>query len=143
MAREDVQGNKNLEIAILQRGHRSVSVVLSGELDVASAPELQDRLAWVASNGILHLVLDLAAVTFVGSVGISVFITAFKRMEAAGGSLVVRNAAPSVFRIFEITGLANILSVSSIKKETKAASDTSVRRFATPPFISSSPHRVA
>jgi anti-anti-sigma factor len=108
--------------------------LLTGELDLASAPQLQDCLGWLASNGLLHVVLDLANVTFINSTGISVFVTALKRMEPAGGSLIIRNASSAAFRLFEITGLVDFLSVRGIEKTAGVATVSSARRFATPSF---------
>ena len=57
------------------------------------------------NSGITNMVVDLANLTFVDSVGLSVFITAAKRVRAANGTLTVRNANRPVKRALEITGL--------------------------------------
>jgi anti-sigma B factor antagonist len=104
----------DFELAILQRGRRDASVVLSGELDLASAPELEECLAWLELAGIVNIVLDLTNLTFIESTGISVVVLARKRADEAGGSLIVRNASAQVHKSFEITGLVDDLSVTGV-----------------------------
>lgn len=137
MAYETVHGNESFEIAVLQRGHRGVSVVLCGELDHASAPDLRNRLARLISGGVIHIVIDLANVTFIDSTGISVFLTTLKRTEERGGSLVIRNTTPAAFRVFEITGLLDVLSVSGTDKAVKTPPPAMCKPMATPKLKSS------
>jgi anti-sigma B factor antagonist len=134
MSEASLHGDGLFELAVLQRGRQGASVMLSGEIDLASAPELQHCLAWLVSFGVVQIVLDLTNVTFLGSTGISVFVMALKRTEQAGGSLIVSNASPAAFRIFEITGLVDLLSVSGVEHELEVAPVTSVRRLLVPRF---------
>jgi anti-sigma B factor antagonist len=103
------------EMAIWHESHQSVHVVLSGELDLSSAPKLRACLAELASAGVIHIVIDLANVTFIDSTGISLLVTDLKRSSASGGSLVVRNATPQAMRVFQITGLVDLLSVTALE----------------------------
>jgi anti-sigma B factor antagonist len=103
------------EVAIWQQDRQSVHVVLSGELDLASAPKLRECLAGLAGAGVINLVIDLANLTFLDSTGISLLVTDFKRASTSGGSFIVRNAAPQPMKIFEISGLVDLLSVTPLE----------------------------
>jgi anti-sigma B factor antagonist len=103
---------EQLEIAVWQESQDSVIVVLSGELDVATTPTLQWRLADLFELGITHMVMDFANLTFIDSVGVSLLITAAKRVRVAEGTLTVRNANRPVTRVFQITGLMDFFSMS-------------------------------
>jgi anti-anti-sigma factor len=105
-----------------------VSVVLFGELDLASAPELRNHLYWSISGGVVHMVLDLANLTFINSTGISLLVTALRKMETAGGSLVVRNASHDAFKVFEIAGLVDYLSATGVEEIADVVPVTSARR---------------
>ena len=116
MYEDSVHDDDQFKLAAVQRAHQSASVVLSGELDLSTATELQNRLAWLVLAGVVDIVLDLTNLTFIDSSGISVVVLARKRVDEVGGSLIVRNASPQVLRIFEITGLVDDLSVTGVEK---------------------------
>ena len=111
-------GGRPFEVAVWQRDSQSVSLVLSGELDLGSAPKLRNCLAELANAGVINLVLDLANLTFLDSTGISLFVTNFKRSSACGGLFVIRNAPPQAMRVLELTGLVELLSVTPLEPST-------------------------
>jgi anti-sigma B factor antagonist len=86
----------------LDDGHRVVSV--SGELDIATCPELEEVLK--AANGV-PLVLDLKRCTFIDSTGISVLARAGSRSGKAGHKLILRNVGGQVEKMLRVTGLAH------------------------------------
>src|ERR1700722_1762467 len=90
---------------------RSV-VALAGELDLATAPELRQQLGLLSEQGKHHVTLDLTHLDFVVPTGLSVFVMAFNRAHAAGGSMVIRNPSLPVMRIFEITGLTSVFTIA-------------------------------
>jgi anti-sigma B factor antagonist len=90
---------------------RSVVAVI-GELDLATAPELRERLALLSQEGKTHVTLDLSRMDFVDSTGLSVFVMASHRAEAEGGSMVILNPSSPVMRIFEITGLTSLFTIA-------------------------------
>lgn len=77
----------------------------SGELDFHAAPVLEQVVAGRLDAGARHLVVDLAAVTFVDSTAIGVLMSALGRVREAGGSLAVVNDRENVRTIFEMMGL--------------------------------------
>ena len=83
-----------------------------GELDLATAPELRQALGLLSEQGKNHVTLDLTHLDFVDSTGLSVFVMAFNRAHAAGGSMVIRNPSLPVMRIFEITGLTSVFTIA-------------------------------
>jgi anti-sigma B factor antagonist len=105
----------SFDVAVWQQDCQSAIVVLRGELDLNSAPKLRGCLAELVNAGVINLVFDLAYLTFLDSTGISLFVITFKRSTTSGGSVLVRNAPPHAMRIFEITGLVELLSVSPLE----------------------------
>ncbi len=55
--------------------------------------------------------VNLAEVRFLDAGGLAVFATAAERLRASGGELAVRGATPSIYRLFEVTGLTEALHV--------------------------------
>jgi anti-sigma B factor antagonist len=80
-------------------------IKLSGELDVAIAPQLRASLLEISDSVGRDVVVDVGDVGYLDSSGISVLVMSCKRVRSQGGTFTVRNASGSVRRVFEITGL--------------------------------------
>ncbi len=61
-----------------------VRLRLAGELDMSTAPELLDRIVALAGSGTPRLVVDLAALTFCDSAGLTTFVRGDRRCAEAG-----------------------------------------------------------
>ena len=86
-------------------------VILTGELDVSTAGGLYEELATLTREGVIHVALDLTALEFIDSTGISVIITEHKRAASAGGELIILTPHHNVRRVFEVAGLMDVLDV--------------------------------
>jgi anti-sigma B factor antagonist len=86
-----------------------VVLTLSGELDVATAPDLEQVLEEILAQSPRRLLLDLDELTFVDSAGVSVLIRAKKAAEANGCRVVLRRPTAQLHRVFAVVGLANWL----------------------------------
>jgi anti-anti-sigma factor len=82
----------------------------TGELDVATAPELDSELQRVEASDARAIVLDLSELTFIDSTGIRLAVLADERAQASGKRLMLVRPAPDVFRVFEICGIADRLA---------------------------------
>jgi anti-sigma B factor antagonist len=89
---------------------RGEMLVLSGEIDVAAAPNLRDTLAG-GSDLETTLVVDLSEVAFIDSTGLGVLVDALRRRQRAGGDLMLVIDNPSVRRLFEMTGLDTVFTI--------------------------------
>lgn len=85
-------------------------LVLTGELDVVSAPELAQCLNEALAEGHARVTLDLSDLQFVDSAGVSVLIKAKQDAESHGRTLVLARATEQVHRVFALVGLADWLT---------------------------------
>ena len=86
-------------------------VTVSGEIDVATAPQLQESLHGLIAQGRSSLVIDLLAVTFLDSTALGVLVGALKRCREQGGDLQLVMADARIMKIFEITGLITVFPI--------------------------------
>jgi anti-sigma B factor antagonist len=86
-------------------------VTLSGELDLASAPYLQQILDQLCRDGFPEVVLDLAGLKFLGVVGLEVFLRADDQLRATGGRLILNRPGRLVRRVLAITELDTVLTI--------------------------------
>ena len=104
------------EIEAAQDGTRAV--VIAGELDQATLPELQRALDEVINDGSDDLLIDLSDCSFIDSSGLAALVSARERMAAADGrSFAICCGSPQVQRLLEITGLDKAMGVVATRDE--------------------------
>ena len=89
-----------------------VRITFVGELDRAAVTAFEDHLAkWLDEPDVLWVVLDLAGTTFIDSLGLDAIIRAQRQSIDVGKIFGVAGASGEVARVFELTGLATVLSL--------------------------------
>jgi anti-sigma B factor antagonist len=86
-------------------------LVLSGEIDMATAGDLRAATTKAMTEAPGRLVLDFADVTFCDSQGLSTLISLHREVAAAGGRLVLVRVGDFMARLLEITGLRSAFDV--------------------------------
>lgn len=84
---------------------------LAGELDMATADALEERLREVASVSEGPLVLDLGELEFLGSTGVRTILTVELHLEESDRPLILRNVAGMPRRTLEMTGILPTLTI--------------------------------
>ena len=90
---------------------QTVFVAVTGDLDLWSAPALEQRLGACIERGQCWIVVDLSRASFLDSSGLGALTNSMRRIERKGGRLVVINTDPQLRRVFELTGLKRVLNV--------------------------------
>ena len=86
----------------------SIYLTVSGELDIYTAPQLQDRLAEESTKG-GTLVLDMAGVDFIDSSGIRVLVLAWQESQRDGFDLRLTRGSDTVMHALTLVGLLDEL----------------------------------
>ncbi len=84
---------------------------LVGELDIASAPELQAAISRLCEDGAREIVLDLHELEFIDSTGLRVILTSSQHCERYGCEFSLTRAQAPAQRLFELSGVVGRLSV--------------------------------
>ncbi len=92
-------------------------VQLRGELDLNTAPRLEQLLDRLRRDGHRQLTLDLSALEFLSAAGLTVFLQADQALRAVGGRLVLSQPTRMVRRILTITGLDATLNIQPVARE--------------------------
>ncbi len=90
----------------------SATVVLGGEIDIATAPAIRRLLAAAISGGDIHLAVDMSGVSFIGAAGIGVLVAAANQARRAGGRLTLLAPSPQVRWLLDVFHLDGILPVA-------------------------------
>jgi anti-sigma B factor antagonist len=84
---------------------------VAGEIHATTAPEFSERLNDAIARGKTGVVLDLTAVEFIDSTGLSVLLNGLRRVTRVRGTMVIACANPTVLRLFEITKLDSTFEI--------------------------------
>ena len=88
-----------------------VVVIVTGEVDIATAPKLREKLVELASQGAQQVVVNLDGVEFLDSTGLGVLIGGMKRLRGLDGDLTLVCTQARILKVFEITGLNRAFSI--------------------------------
>ena len=97
------------------------TLVLSGELELGSAKTLQDAVARVCARKPSSLTMDLSKLMFIDSTGLAAIILASKICERDGHDFFLIKGPRAVQRLFEITGLIDVLPFRESAADTPIA----------------------
>ena len=86
-----------------------VRVAPVGELDVATAPEVEVRLRDLREAGFVRIVLDLRELEFLGSAGLQLLVQEHELARRDGHEFALIAGAPAVQRAIELCGLLDHL----------------------------------
>jgi anti-sigma B factor antagonist len=82
-------------------------VIVTGELDLATAPELERNLA--RRRG--RIVVDLRTVDFMDTTGIRVLLSLKARLEQNGGHLRLLIASDLIRKLFDLSGVTDLFEI--------------------------------
>ena len=92
-------------------------VKIDDHLDTAAAPLFETRLLGLIDAGARKVLVDCAALEYVNSAGLKVFLLAAKKLEPLGGQLILCTLAPSVLMIFEMIGFTRIMKIAATRDD--------------------------
>jgi anti-sigma B factor antagonist len=98
-----------LKVAVEELPKGGALVRISGELDLATTPEVEKILSDVDSAA--RLVIDLTECGFLDSSAVRILLVAVRRADEAGGSVSLVAPDPGIRRALEIAGLGAILPI--------------------------------
>ena len=102
----------NLEITLTEEGNQSI-IALAGEIDAYTVTNLKETFDSVTKKEGQEVIVDLEHVTYMDSTGLGVFIGALKSAKESDSELKLVNIQDRVYRLFQITGLDEIMDVKA------------------------------
>ncbi len=100
--------------------NETLVATLAGEIDHHSADRIRSDIDdELRLYDVKDLVFDFSDVTFMDSSGIGVVLGRYKKIRAAGGRVVIRNANSLVRKILEMSGVFMLEGCSEEQTEEK------------------------
>ena len=89
---------------------------IRGEIDAHTAPVLREKLEIYQNQKNLEAELDLSEVDYMDSTGLGVFVAFYKSINANGGHVKLKGLSARLKRVFDITGLGDIMDIEAVGK---------------------------
>jgi anti-anti-sigma factor len=96
-------------------------ITIEGELDTATAPDLETAIQGCLAEGASALLLDLSNTDYVSSMGLRVFLSTLKSLKASGGRLVLAGLNEEVQEIIDLAGFAPLFDICGTADQGRAA----------------------
>lgn len=91
---------------------KHVTVVkVTGRVDSATAPDLEQALTDLINSDRNQLVLDLSGVEYMSSAGLRVLVSMLKAAKKGGGDLRLAQLSPRVAEVFDLAGLTPVFGI--------------------------------
>jgi anti-anti-sigma factor len=92
-------------------------ISVRGELDLASSPALENELERAAASKTSLVIVDLRALEFMDSTGLSVLVRANQQAKDNGQRFALVSGTSQVQRLLQLTGVADRLTVVEAPEE--------------------------
>ena len=87
------------------RTGQTIRISVAGELDIASAPKVEEELRRTEEQRPEIIIIDLRELEFMDSTGLRAILAADARAKELGARLVVVQGSENIQRVFQVTRL--------------------------------------
>jgi anti-anti-sigma factor len=112
-----------VEVSTVSHG-QAIVIAVSGRLDSATGPELETQLLDLIAHGHRRMIIDLAGLAYISSVGLRALIVAAKQLTTEGGRLVLVAPGAIVNQVLGVSGLSGLLDTYTTTEEALARAVT-------------------
>lgn len=109
-----------MNLTVAPDAHQILVTVEESRLDAAIATCFKDRMREIVTTGRKTVLLDLRLVDFMDSSGLGALIAVHKAMPE-GRSLVLQGLTPNVERVFRLTRMDSVFTISAPPDQTREA----------------------
>lgn len=99
-----------MEIAEKNNGDICI-ITISGRIDAVTSKDVEAKLDGAIEERKEKIIINLAKVDYISSVGLRVLLAALKKQRQNQGSLQLASLQPFVQNIFKITGLDKVFQI--------------------------------
>ena len=109
-------------LPITVQDYKRVSVMaVSGRVDSATAPDLENALKKLVETEKTQIVLDLKSVEYMSSAGLRAMVSTLKAVKRLNGDLRLASPSPRVEEVLRLAGLTSIFSIFASRDEAVAS----------------------
>ena len=102
-----------MELNISELGKGITMIKLNGILDIHGVNQIETKFAAHCSGENPRVIVDMAGVSFLASIGVRLLVTNAKSLRTRNGKMALLNPTPDVMNVLEITDIPAIIPVYS------------------------------
>jgi anti-sigma B factor antagonist len=111
---------RSLSLEVDRQEDGAPCLTVGGEIDLSTAPALEEAAGALLDERPSTLVLDFGGVPFCDSSGIGVLVRLYNRATVIGCRLVLRRPTPNVLGVLEMTSLTRVLRIEDDQPDASA-----------------------
>jgi anti-sigma B factor antagonist len=100
-----------MELKVIKSDESYLHLALSGKMDVAGVQDIEGEFISMVAPGKKNALVDISAVSFMGSMGLRVFLSAAKSLSWEKKSLILLNPQPMVSEVLEASSFQDVVSI--------------------------------
>jgi anti-sigma B factor antagonist len=100
-----------MELNVINTDDSYTHLSLSGKMDVSGVREIEQKFIELISAGTKNALVDISDVSFIGSMGLRVFLTAAKSLSWEKKSLILLSPQPLVNEVLEASGFQDVVLI--------------------------------
>lgn len=91
-----------------------IRITLSGEIDIACAPEFKRKLNELVGNGENDIELLCGGLTYIDSTGLGILVGALKKVKDHQNNIYIYQLRDNIRKLFRITGLDSVFILEDV-----------------------------
>ena len=111
----------SVKLKCIEKTDTHITIALVGNLDMEGAWDIERELMDYVSSDLRHLLVDMTAVEFLGSMGIRVFVRSASALQRKQKKLILFAAQPMVEKTLTVSGFTSAIPVVRSLKDAEAA----------------------
>ena len=109
-----------MDMTVEQLDGGVVKAILTGRLDISGAAEIDMRFSVLAGAN-KAVIVDMAGVPFLASIGLRTLLIGAKSVQRRGGKMVLLRPTPEVEKVLWVSGVADLMPIFQTDAEAAAA----------------------
>ncbi len=105
----------SFEVRLVRATRHLTVLVLRGEIDAHTAPQVRDAVDQALGEGARAIVIDLSEVSFIDAAGLGVIVIAARHLGPGSVGLVCPRKG--IVRVFRICGLDRLLDIYETREQ--------------------------
>lgn len=98
-------------------------ITIDGEVDASSSIHLDEAMQQAVNAGTKIILVDCKNLRYISSAGLGVFMSYIQELENRNTKMILFNMSSKVYKVFEILGLHQLLTIVDTEEEAKVLSD--------------------
>jgi len=100
-----------MELKVITADDAYTHIALSGKLDILGVGAIENKFIGYTAARKKNAIVDISEVTFMGSMGLRIFLSAARSLNMEKKTLILLNPQPLVNEVLETSGIQDAVTI--------------------------------